>query len=715
MKIIFQSDGLKELKQGHLNVSKVNSDIDITNLYFKLGNKPFYIVSGEFQYSRYDNRQWEQEILKMKACGINTIASYTFWNHHEQTKGKWTFNGDFDLHYFISLCKKHNLYVILRIGPYSHGEAKNGGFPDWIWKRTDKRTNAKWYLDETERLYKKYYEQVKDFLYHDSTGVIIGIQLENEYTKDESHIKELKRIACKVGFNVPIYTVTAWSGGLPDDYSVVPLFGSYPEAPWAHGIKPLPNEERFKINKLFVDKVVGNDNEKLQKNSDDEKTYRIMQETPLSMCELGVGVQATTHRRPFVSTMDAYVMSLTSIARGVNLLGYYVFHGGRNPNFAPMQETSVRFENCLPILNYDFQAPLGEYGIPKGKYYYLKLLHYFVTTFDVCDKQPIFMSKDDFAKYSGNFSADIRINEKNEGFCFVNTYEKDYCGKGVKNVEIVIKKDGLDLNLPKFSLPNATAFIFPFNLKIGNLNFSYIMAQPVLKVENGENVRYIFAKHNDVCPEYSCQVNGCFLKKGVLDKGQNNSLSFEFNGKHYSIELYDFSECLKLFYDVNSKKIDFALSKNSMIYYDNGNKIEIVDSLINKNFCKLNESHKRKMKYDKYFYKSFCKKSNYTLLVNKDIFKDNFDAVLVFDAPCDMAHMYCNGKIVADYININNTWEIGLLRFKNEILNGSIFEIRTSAIKKRQYTYFTVDTKRNCADLKLSKVVGYKIKEPKKP
>lgn len=125
-----------------------------------------------------------------------------------------------------------------------------------------------------------------------------------------------------------------------------------------------------------------------------------------------------------------------------------------------------------------------------------------------------------------------------------------------------------------------------------------------------------------------------------------------------------------------------------MIYYDNGNKIEIVDSLINKNFCKLNESHKRKMKYDKYFYKSFCKKSNYTLLVNKDIFKDNFDAVLVFDAPCDMAHMYCNGKIVADYININNTWEIGLLRFKNEILNGSIFEIRTSAIKKAIYIFY---------------------------
>ena len=98
--------------------------------------------------------------------------------------------------------------------------------------------------------------------------------------------------------------------------------------------------------------------------------------------------------------MDAYVLSLLNIAKGVNLLGYYVFHGGRNPNFAPMQETSWGFENCLPILNYDFQAPLGEYGIPKEKFYYLKLLHYFVSTFDVCDKQSVFMNKNDFNKYN---------------------------------------------------------------------------------------------------------------------------------------------------------------------------------------------------------------------------------------------------------------------------------------------------------------------------
>lgn len=109
MNIVFNVTKLKEIKQGHLHVSEIESDIDITNLYFKKGGKPFYIISGEFQFSRYDNALWEQEILKMKAGGINTIATYTFWNHHERKKGEWTFNGDCDLNRFISLCSKNHM------------------------------------------------------------------------------------------------------------------------------------------------------------------------------------------------------------------------------------------------------------------------------------------------------------------------------------------------------------------------------------------------------------------------------------------------------------------------------------------------------------------------------------------------------------------------------------------------------------------------------
>ncbi len=33
----------------------------------------------------------------------------------------------------IELCGKHNMYAIIRIGPFCHGEVRNGGMPDWLY------------------------------------------------------------------------------------------------------------------------------------------------------------------------------------------------------------------------------------------------------------------------------------------------------------------------------------------------------------------------------------------------------------------------------------------------------------------------------------------------------------------------------------------------------------------------------------------------------
>jgi len=47
---------------------------------------------GEFHFSRYPGAGWDQEILKMKAGGVQIISTYIFWNHIEEVKGAfdWT-------------------------------------------------------------------------------------------------------------------------------------------------------------------------------------------------------------------------------------------------------------------------------------------------------------------------------------------------------------------------------------------------------------------------------------------------------------------------------------------------------------------------------------------------------------------------------------------------------------------------------------------------
>ena len=59
-----------------------------------------------------------------------------FWIHHEEIEGQFKWNDRYDLKTFITLCGEVGLNVILRIGPWDHGEVRNGGYPDWLLEKT---------------------------------------------------------------------------------------------------------------------------------------------------------------------------------------------------------------------------------------------------------------------------------------------------------------------------------------------------------------------------------------------------------------------------------------------------------------------------------------------------------------------------------------------------------------------------------------------------
>ncbi len=108
-------------------------ELGFTNYYMIIDGKPFFAISGECHFSRVSENQWEDTIIKMKAGGLNTVATYVFWNHHEEIEGQFRFDGRRNLRKFISICARHGMYVILRIGPFGHGEVRNGGLPDWLY------------------------------------------------------------------------------------------------------------------------------------------------------------------------------------------------------------------------------------------------------------------------------------------------------------------------------------------------------------------------------------------------------------------------------------------------------------------------------------------------------------------------------------------------------------------------------------------------------
>ena len=154
----------------------------VDNRSFLKNGKRFLPVMGEFHFSRYEPEDWEEELLKMRAGGVDIAATYVFWIHHEERQGEWDFTGCRDLRRFLEICRRIDMPVWLRIGPWAHGECRNGGFPDWVVSDPERkaRTNDPAYLELVRAFYNKVGEQSAGMTAKDG-GPVLGIQLENEY------------------------------------------------------------------------------------------------------------------------------------------------------------------------------------------------------------------------------------------------------------------------------------------------------------------------------------------------------------------------------------------------------------------------------------------------------------------------------------------------------------------------------------------------------
>ena len=187
-------DDHKHIFRDHTSLgggSPSGEELGVTNYYLERNREPFFGVCGEYHFSRYDRRFWEDELIKMKLGGVNIVSTYVFWNLHEEVRGVWEWGGNKDLRCFVELCAKHGLYVIVRIGPFCHGEIRNGGIPNWLYGRPFSiRSNDPQYLALAAKLYRQIAEQITRLLFKDG-GPIIGVQLENErgVSRDQEALK----------------------------------------------------------------------------------------------------------------------------------------------------------------------------------------------------------------------------------------------------------------------------------------------------------------------------------------------------------------------------------------------------------------------------------------------------------------------------------------------------------------------------------------------
>ncbi|MBR3530933.1 MAG: beta-galactosidase [Bacteroidaceae bacterium] len=471
-----------------------------------IDNKRVCPVMGEVHYSRIPENEWEAEVKKMKEGGVTIIATYVFWNHVEEQEGVFDWSGQRNLRRFIEVCKAEAMPVVLRVGPFCHGEVRLGGIPDWMFtkkgsdgKALRMRSEDPVFLSFVERLYRQIFTQIQGLQWKDN-GPVMACQFDNEYRGRGSYLMALKRIALGIGYDLPFYTRTGWPElATPVPFGeMIPLYGDYADGFWERSIEETAGSywKAFHFKGQRTTDAIASE----QIDYSNSKANANELQYPYFTCELGGGMMTSYHRRVYLYPEDAYSMALVKLGSGSNLLGYYMYHGGTNPvswaerlgkseaegkYLNEMQRTLATNYNDLPVKTYDFQAPLGEFGQRNPHFYSLRPLHLFMQDFGdlLAPMEAVFPCADKEQKKGDNsylrwsYRANRQGDDSCPAFVFLNNYERLQHLSAKKNVQF----DVCGVKFPKkpITIPAGAMAILPVNIDIDDTHIYYATAQLV--------------------------------------------------------------------------------------------------------------------------------------------------------------------------------------------------------------------------------------------
>lgn len=317
--------------------------ITIEGNEFMRDGQPFKIASGAMHYFRVPREYWRDRLLKIKACGFNTVETYVAWNMHEKQEGVFDFSGNLDLGAYLDLIDELGMYAIVRPGPYICSEWEFGGFPWWLLKYDNMSLRC---MDET------YLEKVDRFLdavvpiiavrQTNCGGNVIMVQVENEYGSygnDSVYIRYLADGLRNRGISSILFT----SDG---DADFMLSGGTVPE--------------------IFATCNFGS------RASNAFKNLRKFQKTgPLMCAEYWNGwFDHWTEKHHSRNPQDA-AKCLDEIFENDACVSVYMAHGGTNFGF--WNGANCTDDEYQPTVNsYDDDAPINEYGFMTEKYFAMK-------------------------------------------------------------------------------------------------------------------------------------------------------------------------------------------------------------------------------------------------------------------------------------------------------------------------------------------------------
>ncbi len=639
------------------NVNPNGVKFEVDSRGFIIGGKHVLPVMGEIHYARVPEREWRREIQKMRAGGITILSTYVFWIHHEEEEGHWNWEGNKNLRRFIEVCQEEQMPVVLRIGPFCHGEVYQGGFPVWLADKAQSnpqqyklRTTATGFLAATRNLYSNIFQQVKGLLWKEG-GPIVGVQIENECRGPWTYYMALKEMAVEAGFDTPFYTRTGWPklNGNEEFGKLLPLYGDYADGFWDRDLTDMPGayKDAFIMKDTRLSAVIAT--EALGKNQDTQMEAKDLS-YPYLTCELGGGMMPSYHRRINMSGKEVKPLAICKLGSGSNLPGYYMYHGGTNPynpkhTMAETQATAVTNYNDMPHMSYDFQAPLGEMGQPNWTAWHeSRLLHQFLA---------------DWGEELSQMDVDTLSNHyaRRGAFEFHNDYVR------------ILNENG-------------TAYITPRNWQLSTLNSQ------------------LSTTLNWATAEPFCQTNGILYFIAI--EGKKPQLCI--NGKVYTAKLNKPFKAAGMSFCVLSRekayttyKIGDKLYYSDGILYQDGNNImeetwqtlpTTVNYVLTKEHGGLREVKMGSQKVAAQPIESDWEKAATWTISNLNELNENLDLYLQIDYQGDVARIYADGILVED-----NFWNGKPMLVRLSDLVGKQVELKILPLGKDYPIYLQQEQK----------------------
>jgi len=335
-------------KGGKVHPTPEKATFELGTSEFLLNGKPFQMRAGEIHPNRIPKEYWRQRIKMAKAMGLNTIASYIFWNYFETEEGTFDFKTERrDMVEFFKIVQEEGMWLFLRPGPYCCAEYDFGAIPPYLLKYPDIRIRCMdtRYTEAAERYIRELAKIVKPFQVING-GPIIMLQVENEYgsyANDRAYMDWLAKLWRECGIEIPFAT-----GDGPTTYMLEA--GSLPGC--ASGLDSGSSLKDFELATQMNPGV------------------------PVFSSETYPGW--LTHWGEQWATVSSEDISkeVTFLMENKKSFSLYVFHGGTNFGFTA-GANSERVEgaksgvshNYMPdVTSYDYDAPLTEQGRVTDKY-----------------------------------------------------------------------------------------------------------------------------------------------------------------------------------------------------------------------------------------------------------------------------------------------------------------------------------------------------------